>query len=597
MSNQFKLLAVLFAVLFAFSFIGIGCSEDGPTGGTDTLDTTGGGDGGGGGSLTSDSLADSIAKAANDELADLLNDMINNTLNNPDTSFRPDDLDFTGIHDMYQKALSYSPEHSNAKFGAAFTGMMLFLQYPALNDLIDEIKDVADTGLFYPTKMLPGIGMGGDLAPDGVPLTTSGLYGIFPDFTKLDHLTMAAAVTGPKVSELQDILEADLLPRITEAISYLDDLIADPGFVFYITPQMQGDPGAEAIEIDNTDFHLFRAVLHALRASLNIFFSRNLDLVSYDVAGLENAIQQNSDFLGLRTGTYMVDAKADIIAAANGAVGVLQGLIDEVDSGELQEDDLIPAYASDRDDYVLARDSLPFYVDYFNGAKDLMIKWTEWDCFYYDPGSGWYYYNCTTYTDSFIENIDVSKFFDDPVTNPKLLLPDYYFSMSPLPNYAQDYADAHWDETRYWDNIKSIFGAADEAALQDSVAAYNYYGYYSLPTVGSAQFYDALINRPTADQFVFGWDDVTSYNWGSKNLYYYSSNHRYDYQRTRWDDYWVSSCYGWTANSYAEWIFPNPTLNGLLPNMTSDRIKDMILSDPLDWEKEGCDTVSIEDIL
>ncbi len=591
MSKQLKLLAVMFAVLFAFSFFSTGCSDDPVSNGIDTTDTTGGGGGGGGGSLSNDSIADSIVKAANDELAALLDDMINNTLNDPDTSFRPRDLDFTGIHGMYQNALSYNQSNSNAKFGAAFTGLMLFLQDQALNDLIDEIKNVADTGVFYPTKMMPRFGVGGDLAPDRVPLTASGLSGIFPDFTKLDQLTMAAAVTSPKVSDLQVILETSLLPKISEAISYFDDLIADPGFVFYITPQMQGNPGANTVEIDNTDFHLFRAVLHALRASLNVFFSRNLDLVSYDVPGLNDAIQQNSDFMGLRTGSYMDSAKADIIAAANGAKGVIQGLIDEVDSGELQDDDLIPAYPSDRDDYVRAIDSITYYLTYFNGPKDLVVKWTEWDCF--DNMGSW---TCTTYTDSFIENIDISKFFDDPISNPKLLLPDYYFTMTALPNYVQDFADLHWDETRYWNNMYSIFGTSDESALRDSVEKYNWNPYYYLPAAGSDQFYEYLARWPWAEQFRFGWDDVTSSNWGSPYLYYYNSNYMWDYQNRWYDDYWIEACFGFTANSYAEWTFPNPTLNNLLPDMTSERIKELILSDPLDWEKEGCDTVSIEDI-
>lgn len=41
----------------------------------------------------------------------------------------------------------------------------------------------------------------------------------------------------------------------------------------------------------------------------------------------------------------------------------------------------------------------------------------------------------------------------------------------------------------------------------------------------------------------------------------------------------------WEADSFEEWVLPDPTLGGLLPGMTNDRLKQIFAIDGEDWEK------------
>ena len=53
------------------------------------------------------------------------------------------------------------------------------------------------------------------------------------------------------------------------------------------------------------------------------------------------------------------------------------------------------------------------------------------------------------------------------------------------------------------------------------------------------------------------------------------------------DDYFLVPVITWDANSFDQWVFPNPTFNGILPEITTDLIfKQTFGIDLGDWEKE-----------
>jgi len=43
----------------------------------------------------------------------------------------------------------------------------------------------------------------------------------------------------------------------------------------------------------------------------------------------------------------------------------------------------------------------------------------------------------------------------------------------------------------------------------------------------------------------------------------------------------------WNADSFDQWVFPNPSFNGILPEITSDLVfKETFGIEASDWEKE-----------
>ena len=120
--RQLAFLIFAMALLVPVHFMG--CDDTGTNGGDDdtttdtTIDTAG-----------CDAALALIADA-NDSLGRQLFELIDVTLDDPDTSFRPDEVDFTGLNQLYSSALELCPSNRDAKFGVAFTSLMLFLVDP-----------------------------------------------------------------------------------------------------------------------------------------------------------------------------------------------------------------------------------------------------------------------------------------------------------------------------------------------------------------------------------------------------------------------------------------------------------------------------------
>ena len=163
--------------------------------------------------------------------------------------------------------------------------------------------------------------------------------------------------------------------------------------------------------------------------------------------------------------------KNAILLAETSVQAALNDLLAEINSGENQDDDLIPVYPADISDINMIQDSLAHYRQYFNGPMDLEIIFNT--------------------ADTLLLSVDVARFFDNPVDNPKNLLPGY----------------------------------------------------------------ELTINSVT-------------------------------------DQYEI--CYGWDAVTFDGWTFPNPTINGLLPGITSDSLKSLMNIEASDWLQSDCDTTDVD---
>jgi len=525
--------------------------------------------------------SDSLLQVANDSLGRLMVEMVQETLDNLDSSFRPGDLDFTGVYGLYTRAVAGDPANKSARFGCAFCGLMSFLADDDLNGFYDRMKNLVDTVDLSPAGAMPQFSLGRGMVPEGIPSSGDRVGVLLYDPLRFSNRIASSALADPRISELQQIFEDRLLPLVQAARAHLTVIVDDPAFTFILTPEMQGNPGADPIELDRADFRIFLAAANAFESAIYLFLSRNLDLESWDMAGLINAAQRNSDFLSLRSGDYMATAKTRLLDAESILETAIDDLLAEIGSGEDQGDDLIAVYPGDADDLERIKDSLAFYRDYFNGPRNL--------CIVYNQDIEWYcdYYGCYPYevADTFQIVVDIRQFFDNPIDNPKRLLPGYVLTLDTLPELYREYAALHFSRQAYWDSLTSIYGVIYP---NDSGAHWALPRH--LPDTDSPEFYRFLAYE---QQSIFGWDDV--YNEcspGVEHPWCYYSIHQWTYQDLYWDYDEYELCYAWDAETFYEWVFPNPTINGLFPELTSDSLKDMLGVDESGWQQAGCGTFS-----
>jgi hypothetical protein len=533
--------------------------------------------------LEDTSQCESLIAAANDSLGRQLDRMHNVTLHDPDSTLRPRDVDFTALYNLYSQISVQCPSELDAKFGIAFTGLMVFLQDEDLNDLIDRFKYVYDTltfNPFPPLEVLPRLNDEGPMMVNGIPLNGTGILNVLPSLFKLDYAVLAAAANDPMVSEIQTLLEDQLLPKVIAARLQIDELLEDEDYTFIVTKEMQGNPGADYIEIDRSDFQLIKAALYAAEAGLHIFFSRDLDISEYTDIGATEAARQNSGFLDLKPNNvglnHMQTAKEYLLLAADHMDTTLDYLIDEI--GTDQWNDLIQVHPDDLQDLLDIKDSLAHYQSYFDGPKLLTVIFNH-------------------KSDTFSTIVDINKFFDDPLDNPKRFVPDYTVTIEGLPDQHIPFASQHFSRDRYWAAMDSIYGLTepnDTADWSGDTSSFQNH----LPGTDTDEFYRLLAEHGVwyttnygRQQFLFGWDDVQYFGWDdNRDPWSYESYNSREYYNLYENPDQVRVCYEWDADSFSDWEFPDPTFNDLMPNMTNSELKDLILDLGIEWRKSDCDT-------
>ena len=178
-------------------------------------------------------------------------------------------------------------------------------------------------------------------------------------------------------------------------------------------------------------------------------------------------------------------------------------------------------------------------------------------------------------------NVDVRRFFDSPMDNPKRFLPVYTITIQEMATEHKTFVEEHFSRSRYWAAMDTIFGLTypNDTPYFDN----------HLPDENTDEFYRLLARWETRQQFVFGWDDVARGCTPVTDPSCYWSYHMWDYAYLWQIANQVRVCYEWEANSVGEWTWPYPTFNGLLPGMTSEEIKDILLDLSYDWQKVDCE--------
>lgn len=200
------------------------------------------------------------------------------------------DVDMAEANAYFEDALALDPDHCGALLLAAITRLALVFQDPDLADIVE--------GLF------PDDGRG----PDG-PGTFLFRALRKPDVYSVARRLMASGRDDLPFSELQDFIEAEVLPALDYADGNLTQF-EDQDCTVLLYIEVEAKREAVEIEIDVSDVYLMHAPLDVLQAMFYITVSYNVDTEAGQ--SLEELIDDDPDFLSLRPGDHMASAYAEL---------------------------------------------------------------------------------------------------------------------------------------------------------------------------------------------------------------------------------------------------------------------------------------------
>ncbi len=508
-------------------------------------------DGGGEGTPVS---TDSLIAAANAELEDALYLLINS---DPQ---QPEDIDLSAPYAAYMDVLQQSPAHPTANFGAGVLEVMMLTRDPEVQAFFDDMQAFFDAGDYF--------AVGGGVITNDVRVKDPILSASALKFPAFQPLTLTrrfsrALDDDPQVSDLQAICLNEVLPRLTTAINRLDRVTPETDFVFTITPRMQGDPDEDPVELDLTEVYATLGVLHSITALLDHFCAYNFDFSAYDGPGMLQAFSMGSNFATLQGDDWMSDARTEWLAAISEVRAGITFLRNETDD---QSDDLIridPYEAFTQDEL----DSILHYLDVIENALNGSQVF-EFDT----DGNDW--------TPPEQITVSLQALYLNPVTDFKALFPNY--------SVALDTQAADWESHSDYTNIP--------ASVEVQTAGWYYWNRHASWEYGEQTSFSE--NQPfAAPEWIAAWNaqvpllldksyaslhiSYSGYlNAGANNI---SAGMWYYYQEPTQERYVPRIT--WQAQTFEQWILPDPTLSGLFPGMTDSRFKELFGITGEDWER------------
>ncbi len=465
---QRRLITACAVVLMAVGLFFVGCSSD---------------DDGGVGPTPTPVDLDSTVQ----ELSDMMQSMIDSVSNgNMDVS----SFDFDGLHAKFISYLNQHPGDPTASFGASLTTLMSLATSDNVAALIDSVGVFLQGGGFLKASVLnpERFADRGNLLAFPTDLSEAGIQKNF--LGQAYASLMYRALSDPlQFSDIQYVLRTEFIPALDDAIDHLYTVIDNPDYIFWVTPEMVGGT-SDSVEIDRPDFLIFAAGLKVINSFFHMAVAYNVDIPSYDSAGIAYIFDQSNNWMSLNFDgqAQMSTARDDFLDALDLADSAIVALQLEQTTDLDQSNDLIVANWS-LADYIEAS----MFVD---SARAYMTL-PQWviGSFDADPEP-----------DSV--RIDVSKIFTDPI--------DGIFNL--LPPYTSEVGSGI--DTMWW--------------------------YYE--------------------------------RWDGQNYVPDSSSYTQEY---------VYVAVTWDANTFSGWMFPNPSINGLLPDINTDlQFKALMGLTSQDWAKQ-----------
>ena len=484
----------------------------------------------------------------------------------------PGNIDFTLSNSLYKEALVMDPDNLDANFGAGLTEILIVTQDAEIKNVFDAWEAFIDTGtVFEPKSGGSAMFSMSNLYPIFIP--NSSLPGVSErEFTRSYFNMMKMGVSDPPtIEDIQVVIEENLIPKLVFALERLNKVDSNSDYTFTITPKMLGDLDEDALELDLTEIFLMETSLNLINSFSYMLVAYSYNFDAYDSAAIVNSLSQGSGFLALRTNgaAAMSLAKSSLLDASSQLDEAIAFLKAETDD---QSDDIIKISPDDLEAADL--DSIVKYNadfrEYLNNGWTLTEDWDD-----------------DFTTDDEPLTLKFSALFDTPIVDYKALLPDYTVRVERDTSY--DYLYDHGsrllntnvtpdsaDFYRY--NRNHSGGIGLESTDVDTTI--------SIP--GFGRVIDSLINAYRNDP------DITYYsvslNWsgflneGSNQI---SATVNYDFEFLVFDREFYTAFVTFEADNFDEWIFPNTTFNGFLPDITTDaefkRIFGIVESD---FEKE-----------
>ncbi len=470
---QKNLLYLSVAALFACAVFFFGCGDDGD-----------------GGSVMGPGPTEGELDTAFQDLAGLMEQMIDSMSMSDD--FQMDDYDFNGYHQVFVNYLARHPGDPRASFGAALTSIMTLSTDPYVNAMIDSVEAYAQGGGFFLARFYnpDKLSSRGDMLAFPTDVFSSGIERNFLG-QAYASLLYRAVVNPPQFSDLQNIVRTKFLPAVSNAIGYMDNILADPDFIFWVTPQMMGET-SDSVEIDHTDFLVFAGGLRVIKSFFHMAVAYNVDLPSYDAAGIAYMFDQSNNWMSLHPdgALQMSNALAEFMNALDMADSAINSLYAEQLTDLNQSNDLIVANWTAYE-YAQAHATIDSIQAYLTVPQ-------------------WIYgeFNGDGYTDSV--RIDIAAVFETPI--------DGIFSL--LPSYSSQVtagADSLWWYDWIWNGNEWV----------------------------------------VSDSFLY---DIRPY---------------------------IEVEITWDANDFANWVIPDPSISGILPDIETDaEFKELFGLTPAMWSKQ-----------
>ncbi len=547
-----------------------------------------------------DYSAEELADTASAALGETMTELMSGVSGDPTT------MDLAGVesaNQIFKMAIEKDPANSAANFGAALTELLLIMDSESafMTQVIRWEAFLDTTDIFG--ESLEDDGLGKRIA-GGQSLMTKNPLALEPT-PSLSGATYLKAVmslpkyaqTYPQFSDWQDLIESEILQKVDFATAALALVEQNADFVFPITPEMQGNPEADTLELDLTEVYLFDAILQGVSAVCNIAIAYDLNMNSYDSTAMKQLLSKDGSFMTVRSGkeAAMPTALDNIVAVLEKTEAALDFLENESDD---QLDDLITldlATTGEIDTVHMVLDSLQLA---FAGPFDMELSTL------FPPSSGDVVAKASTTPE--VITVDLTALFDG--TNgpfePKSVLPAYTVEVG---------IDTIWDYDPASEVHVNEYLTASLTVQDTGFYVYNFWerydSYWGYEMGGDSNVeisgFDTRVTE-AMDSLFYLYGDTLSFakvgiywsnTFGEDLTYPHTTDVNaelyidYALQYPEWVDHYPVII--WNADDFYTWIDGfDPTFNGIFPNFTKTTLEDLFMDFGMNhdsWTKNADD--------
>ncbi len=313
-----------------------------------------------------------------------------------------DALNFKTANTLYKEAITLDPNNKDAHLGAAITEILCTYADTAVNRIVKQWESFGNSNLTLPPPPIKNAGLLSSTSQMVVPVNEMA--------KNLLKIYSIAKVDPPLISDMQRILRDAFLPRINYAIEQLAFVENADTFKFRVSGKMQGDTKLAAVYLYSTEIMFTDALLQGVKAMLEEFLVYKFELTDYKQQSLITALQQNSTsffYLASDGTTHASNAKVSINAMID---KMLLG-ITKLETISGHQSDAAIKLGNDG----LKQADLDTAKKYLNKMKTSMTG--PIDVHIDNAGSD---------GNPMDIQVNIGKFFDNPVANPKAsFLPAY----------------------------------------------------------------------------------------------------------------------------------------------------------------------------